>query len=115
MSDQPTPTGARGTADSAAAAMAGSEDIMHPLSRCFAWVDSHSVRNAIGVLLGVAALVLALLDFIIHRHAYIALEGTPGFYALVGFGAFAFVVLMGWPLRRLLSRPPNYYSDEDQR
>ncbi len=47
-----------------------------------------------------------------HAHAAPEMESVRGFYALFGFAAFAFVVLTGWPLRRLLARPETYYGDE---
>jgi hypothetical protein len=34
----------------------------------------------------------------------------PGFYAGFGFLAFAFAVLSGWPLGKLLRRPESYYD-----
>ncbi len=87
---------------------------VHPLSKSFAWVDDKRVRDGIGVGLGVFALVLAALDVAVHRHAYIGVDGALGFHAWLGFVAFAGVVLTGWPLRRLLSRAPDYYADEDK-
>jgi len=54
--------------------------------------------------------LLFLLDFIIHRHAYAPGEGLPGFYAVVGFVAFTLIVLGATQLRRLILRNENYYS-----
>ena len=37
-------------------------------------------------------------------------DGFPAFYALVGFVSFAFIVLAGQHLRRILMRPEGYYD-----
>jgi len=52
----------------------------------------------------VAVVLLAGVDVVHHRHALFTWEGLWGFHALYGFAAFTFVVLMGWPLRALLTR-----------
>lgn len=86
---------------------------VHALSKRLAFLDAPGTRHVIGIGLGVLTVILALLDFVIDRHPYVDAESTFGFYAWFGFGAFALVVLAGWPLRRFLARPPDYYSDED--
>ena len=48
------------------------------------------------------------------RHAYFGIDATPFFYAMWGFGSFALVVLMGWPLGKLLRRREDYYGDEEE-
>ena len=37
-------------------------------------------------------------------------DGFPAFYAAVGFLSFAFIVLAGQHLRRILMRPEGYYD-----
>lgn len=86
---------------------------VHPLARRFLFLDTPSFKARVLVFLGVLTLVLGIADFAVHRHAYFAFERFPGFFVLFGFSAFAFVVLSGWPLRRLLGRPENYYGGED--
>ncbi len=89
-----------------------SEEGIHPMSRLlFGWVEAPGIADRI--LWGVAGLSLLLigLDFLVERHEKVALAAAPAFYALWGFGAFAFVVLMGWPLGRLLRRDEDYYGD----
>ena len=79
----------------------------------FGWT-SHPKAKAF-VFIGMIALVaiLFLADFVVHRHEYFDLPKFPLFYGLFGFGAFALVVLSGWPLRKLLARPENYYEPEE--
>ncbi len=73
---------------------------------------SKSGRRFIGALIVVCAALLVA-EFIIHRHAYFALEATPLFFALFGFAAFCVVVGGGVLLRKLVMRPTDYYQDDD--
>jgi len=86
---------------------------VHPAARPFLFLDKANVRTAISFgVIGLAALLL-LVDFLVHRHEYLALGETRGFYAAFGFIAFGFVVLTGWPLRALLGRGEDYYGEPD--
>ena len=98
---------------------------IHPLARAFSWVDDKGIRNSMWIVLGVITLLLALLDFGVDRHSVFkhggdhhgdhgekAMEAAKGFYAFYGFGAFALVVLCGWPLRKLLGRREDYYDGD---
>lgn len=89
-------------------------DGVHPLARRFSFLDAPSFRRRMWIVLGLLTLAVTAYDFIADRHDYLAFAETPAFYALAGFGAFTFVVLMGWPLRRLLSRRETYYSESDK-
>jgi hypothetical protein len=85
---------------------------VHPMAKVlFGWTET----KGIGAILfwGAAALSLALVlaDLGVHRHEKIGFANAVGFYGLWGFVSFAFVVLMGWPLGRLLRRDENYYGD----
>jgi len=80
------------------------------LAKRFLWADSVSSVNRVISYLGILCAFLFILDFIVHRHAYAPAEGLPGFYAIVGFIAFTFIVLAASQLRRLILRKENYYS-----
>ena len=67
-------------------------------------------HNFVRVLLGIA-LLLVVLEFIIHRHGEIALEDIPLFPALYGFVAFVFIVYAGRGLRLLIMRREDYYDE----
>lgn len=69
-------------------------------------------RRFIRALLVICAALLVA-EFIIHRHAYFALEATPLFFALFGFAAFCIVVGGGVMLRKLVMRAPDYYDGDD--
>ncbi len=87
------------------------DDVNPTARRLFGWVERPSAGPMI--FWGIAALSAALvaLDLVIHRHEYFHIAEGIGFYAIWGFGSFAFVVLMGWPLGRLLRRDEDYYGD----
>ena len=67
-------------------------------------------HNFVRVLLGIAVL-LVVLEFIIHRHGEIALQDIPLFPALYGFVAFVFIVYAGRGLRLLIMRREDYYDE----
>jgi len=90
------------------------DDGIHPAARPFLWLGAHQVQRGFMWVIGALALIFVGTDFLHHRYGYFSWDGTFGFYAWYGFLSFAFVVLMGWPLRKLTSRPENYYGDEDK-
>lgn len=83
----------------------------HPLSvLLFSWMRSALfLRVFMAVLAGACALLVAI-DAVFLRHSYDSLESLPGFFGVFGFLAFAFAVLSGWPLGKLLRRPEDYYD-----
>ncbi|MBR9834960.1 MAG: hypothetical protein GYB42_07175 [Alphaproteobacteria bacterium] len=87
---------------------------MHPVSKLlFGWVEAPRTPLFlfIGVILVCAGLVLV--DLTLNRHEYIHLAEGFAFYAMWGFGAFAFAVLSGWPLGKLLRRSEDYYGEAE--
>lgn len=80
------------------------------LAKKFLWADSASSVERVIFWLGVLCAILFVLDFIVHRHAYAPGEGLPGFYAFVGFCAFAIIVLGAAQLRKVILRNEAYYS-----
>ena len=86
------------------------EDI-HPAARPFLWLVSDGARKGFLYLVGIAALISIVADFFVERHAHFHYEHMKGFFAIFGFVAFSFVVLMGWPLRKLTARPEDYYPE----
>ena len=57
------------------------------------------------------ALVLVVLEFILHRHGEVAAEDFPLFPALFGFAAFLLIVQVGKWLRMVIMRDEDYYDD----
>ena len=89
------------------------DETIHPIAQAlFGWVERPGIANLFFWGLAGVTLMLALADFLIHRHDYIALAEGRMFYAFFGFVSFSFVVLMGWPLGALLRRDENYYGDQ---
>jgi hypothetical protein len=89
-------------------------DKVHPIARRLRFIEASSFPRRLTIVLGVVAIALALVDVFHHRHALFTWEGWIGFHGVYGFAAFCVVVLTGWPLRRLLSRPENYYGEGDE-
>ena len=57
------------------------------------------------------AVIVVVLEFILHRHGKISLEDLPLFPALFGL-VMAFVVVgAGYALKTLLSRGEDYYDE----
>lgn len=91
----------------------GHDDI-HPIARRLRFLEAASFGRRFMMALAVVFVGLGAVDLVHHRHALFSWEGLPFFHSVFGFAAFTFVVLMGWPLRRLLSRPENYYAEDDE-
>ena len=67
------------------------------------------------VLVGLCVFLIVF-DFLYHnfsghtKHGHFSFETIVGFHAAYGFGAFAFVVMVGSKLRGVLMRPEGYYD-----
>jgi len=84
-----------------------------PLAKAlFGWVEMKNAGQLIFWGLASLSVVLIAIDLVVERHYKEEIESVTGFYALYGFFSFAFVVLMGWPLGRLLRRHVNFYGDD---
>ena len=89
-----------------------SEDGVHPVAKIlFGWTEAKVAGTAIFWGIGLLSAFLIVIDLAVDRHEYVHMAEATGFYALWGFAAFAFVVLIGWPLGRLLRRSETYYGD----
>lgn len=80
------------------------------------WADTKAFRNGfLGVLI-VAAILAVLAGFVPawqKDHPHFAVEGFPVFFAIYGFVAFAFIVLAGQHLRKLVGRKEDYYEERE--
>ncbi|MEL6287907.1 MAG: hypothetical protein AAFQ35_03925 [Pseudomonadota bacterium] len=83
---------------------------IHPLGEKLSWVERD--RNILRLIrgLGIVCVLLALADFLIKRKPYFDVEGWYGFYAVLGFVAFSFIVLSTKALKRVIYRPEDYYT-----
>lgn len=92
----------------------GERSDVHPAARIlFGWVSSDRTGQVIFWGLAILGVLFVAADAFIDRHPENDIESYFGFYGAYGFFAFSFVVLMGWPLGRLLHRDENYYDDQD--
>lgn len=70
--------------------------------------------RALWIILIALCVLFAGLGFVgaaLHwMHPHYAVDAIPVFYALMGFGAFAFIVLAGQHLRKILMRDETYYD-----
>ncbi|MBB4658528.1 hypothetical protein [Parvularcula dongshanensis] len=82
--------------------------------------DEHSVFERprtiriIWIVLIASCVLFAALGFVLaamhEMHPHFTADAFPAFYAVVGFVSFAFIVLAGQHLRRILMRPEGYYD-----
>ncbi|WP_019961383.1 hypothetical protein [Woodsholea maritima] len=88
------------------------DDGVHPFAKPFLFLDKPSVRGAFFWLFLVGTLAMIGLQAIHHFHPHGGPGDVFGFYAIMGFFGFCFAVLMGWPLRAILGRKADYYTQE---
>lgn len=89
------------------------DELVHPAARPFLWLDAKWLKSSMLWILLVLALGFAAIDLFHHRHEYVHLAETPGFYALWGFGSFVLAVMVGWfVIRGLLGREEDYWDEE---
>lgn len=91
------------------------DDKVHPVAKAlFGWVELKRTPDLIFFGLAIVSVLLVLIEFVLPaRHEKVEIANSYGFYAIYGFVAFSFVVIMGHPLGKLLRRDENYYDDMD--
>ncbi len=80
------------------------------------WADRPAFRRAFLGALIVAGIGAALAGFVPafrKDEPHFAVEGLGAFFAIYGFAAFAFIVLAGQHLRRLVARKEDYYDERE--
>ena len=89
-----------------------SDEGVHPMAKIlFGWTEAKNIGAIMFWGLGILGAGLIVLDLAAGRHDYFTFATATGFYGLYGFAAFSFVVLMGWPLGKMLRRSEDYYGD----
>jgi hypothetical protein len=70
--------------------------------------------KAIWIGLPAACAFFALMNIVLamrgKTHPHFTIDAFPVFYGVVGFVSFAFIVLAGQHLRKILMRPEGYYD-----
>jgi len=83
---------------------------IHPMGKRLLWVEkAENISLMIKVLAAFCAL-LFIANLFIHLHGYFDIEAVPGFYAVYGFIAFAFIVIATKYLRMIIGREEDYYA-----
>ena len=78
------------------------------------WADTPGFQRLfLGGLIGACLTAAALGFFFGKKEPHFAVEGVPVFFAVYGFVMFSFIVLAGQHLRKLVSRPENYYDERE--
>lgn len=93
-----------------------SDDHHHNPDEKPGWADTKTFRNGfLGVLI-VASVLAALAGFVPafqKEKPHFAAEAFPVFFAIWGFAAFMFIVLVGQHLRKLVGRKEDYYEERE--
>lgn len=87
------------------------DDDIHPAARPFLWLGSNWVQRGFMWVIGLLMLISIAMNFIKKPYGHFAWQEAIGGYAIFGFLAFTFIVLMGGPLRKLTGRKDDYYED----
>ena len=91
------------------------DDKVHPVAKAlFGWVEFKRTPDFIFYGLAALSVLLIAADLVVGRHEKVEMANNMGFYAIYGFAAFSFVVIMGHPLGKLLRRDENFYGDQDE-
>jgi threonine/homoserine/homoserine lactone efflux protein len=80
------------------------------------WADGKAFRTAFLVMLIAAGVISAALGFLPafqKKEPHFEIERFGAFFAIYGFVAFAFIVLAGQHLRKLVGRKETYYDERE--
>lgn len=80
------------------------------------WADTKAFRRALVGALVIVAAVSAIAGFLPQfqkDHPHFSVEGMGAFFAVYGFVAFSFIVLVGQHLRKLVARKEDYYDERE--
>lgn len=77
----------------------------------FDYFDRPETIKKLWVFLYVACGLTILPDFFIHRHPHFGFDGFFGFYALLGFGSCAVLILFSKLVGWLLKVDEAYYDE----
>lgn len=68
------------------------------------------ITRSVLIVLGLICIGLAAVDLYVARHSSLGFDSIPFFYCVLGFIAYAALIFMAKALRRVISRPENYYG-----
>ena len=87
-----------------------SDEKLTRLGKAITILDKPDVIMRMIVTLGAFCVMLLMGDLFGLRYGKLDVEETFGFYSLFGFAAFAFIIFATKILKKLISRPENYYA-----
>ncbi len=76
------------------------------------WLDEPANVEKLIKVLYVLCAGLLVADFTYHKHGHFDFEDWPEFNAVYGFAAFVFIVFVAVGLRKLITRPEDYYEEQ---
>ena len=89
-----------------------SDENLTRLGKALTIVEKPDVIMRMIVTLGAFCAMLFLGDMFGLRYGKLEVEETLGFYSFFGFAAFAFIIFATKVLKKLISRPENYYAPD---
>ncbi len=76
------------------------------------WLDDAANVDKLIKVLYVLCAALLVADFLFAKHGHFAFEDWPEFNAVYGFAAFVLIVFVAIALRKVISRPEDYYEEQ---
>lgn len=74
------------------------------------WLDDPDNVEKVVRALYIACGLTIVADLFIHRHGHFWFENVFAFHAAFGFASYVFLIFAAKQLRKLNSRPENYYE-----
>lgn len=83
------------------------------LGRLFGWTDKPKAVSGLVYAIYAVCAALFLAEFFYHKHVYLPIEETPGFYPLFGLLICGALVVCAKAVQYLLARGEDYYAPYD--
>ncbi len=83
---------------------------LHPIGAKLLWIEKPQNITRMIIGLGIFCALLFLADFTGMRYGHFSAEGIPGFYGVMGFLAFSFIIISTKYLRMIIGRREDYYG-----
>lgn len=89
-------------------------DVIHPAAKPFLWLGEKRAQNGFIWIPVAGMIVMIVLGYFYPPEHKAPWDFFFGSWAVIGFFAYSFVVISAEPLFKLLSRPENYYGDDER-
>jgi len=74
------------------------------------WIYRDSTKRLLWAILGTACFLSVLAELFITRHAHFGVDQSLGFFALLGFGMCAILIVVAKGLGYILKKAPDFYD-----